>query len=105
MARAMKAKTGVRPVARARVCVAEPAQLCGVQKTTRELCRSAGFSEGAVFQAVIAVTELAYRLHLESARRVELKLSALRRKNGLELRAENVDPGGLASVRVRFPHE
>ena len=81
MARAIKSKVGKRPVARARICVAEPAQLCGVQKTTRELCRSAGFSEGAVFQAVIAVTELAYRLHLESARRVELRLSALRRKN------------------------
>ena len=105
MARAIKSKVGKRPVARARICVAEPAQLCGVQKTTRELCRSAGFSEGAVFQAVIAVTELAYRLHLESARRVELRLSALRRKNGLELRAENVGPGGRAPIRVSFPYE
>lgn len=105
MARAITSKAGKRPTAWARVCVAEPAHLCGVQKTTRELCRSAGFNESSVFQAVIAVTELAYRLHLESARRVELKLCALRRKNRLELRAENVDPGGRASVRVRFPHE
>lgn len=92
-------------MARARVCVDEPTHLCGVQKTTRALCRSAGFNESAVFQAVIAVTELAYRLFLERSRRVELKLSALRHRNGLELRAENVDPAGREPVRVSFPYE
>lgn len=105
MARAIKTKPGKGSIARAWVCVAEPTHLCGVQKTTRELCRSAGFNESAVFQAVIAVTELAYRLYLERARRVELKLSALRHRNGLELRAENVDPGGRPPVRVSFPYE
>ena len=89
---------------KAEVCVAEPSHLCGVQRTTRELCRAAGFDEAAVFQAVIAVTEFAYRLFLERSRRVDLKLSALRHKRGLELRAEDVDPAARALVRVSFPN-
>lgn len=89
---------------RAEVRVAEPSHLCGVQRATRELCRAAGFDEPAVFQAVIAVTDFAYRLLLERARRVDLKLSALRHKRGLELRAEDADPASRALVRVSFPN-
>lgn len=99
-------KAGAAPVAGAWVRVAEPLHLCRVQRTTRALCRSAGFNESAVFQAVIAVTELAYRLYLERSRRVDIKLSALRHKDGLELRAENVDPAGRRTLRISlpFPH-
>ena len=79
MAHARRTKADGRAVAKAWVRVAEPAHLCGVQKTTRQLCRSAGFDESAVFQSVIAVTDLAYRLYLERARSVDLKLSALDR--------------------------
>jgi hypothetical protein len=94
MARELKARTG-------KVSIAEPSHLCGVQAKTRELCRAAGFSEPAVFQAVIAVTEFAYGLFLKSSR-VELKLSAVRRGRSDELLAEN--PEGRAMIRVGFPH-
>lgn len=99
-------KAGAAPIDGAWVRVAAPLNLCRVQRTTRAFCRSAGFNESAVFQAVIAVTELAYRLYLERARRVDIKLSALRHKDGLELRAENIDPAGRRTVRVSlpFPH-
>lgn len=100
MPRALKLKAG-KP---AWVCVAEASHLCGVQRTTRELCRSAGFDESAVFQAVIAVTEFAYRLFIERSRRVELKLCAVRGPRGLELRAEDADAGRRELVRVSFPH-
>lgn len=103
MARASKTKASKGPIAKAWVSVEEPPHLCGVQRTTRVLCRSAGFHESAVFQAVIAVTELAYRLYLERARRVDIKLSALRHEDGLELRAENFEPSGRSPVRVSFP--
>lgn len=105
MARALKTKADWGASARATVTVAEPPHLCRVQSTTRALCRSIGFNESAVYQAMIAVTELAHRLFHERSRRVDIELSALRHKNGLELVAENVAPEGRAQVRVSFPHE
>jgi len=93
MAREVLTKTG-------KVRVAEPSHLCGVQAKTRELCRAAGFSEPAVFQAVIAVTEFAYALFLKSSS-IELKLSAVKRRSGAELLAEI--PKGRATMRVDYP--
>lgn len=81
--------------------VVKPSHLCGVQAKTREVCRAAGFSESAVFQAVIAVTEFAYGLFLKS-HRVELTLSAVSRRDGVELLAEI--PKGRATMRVGYPH-
>lgn len=66
-----------------KVRVEAPAHLCRVQSATRELARSAGFSEGGVFEAVIEATDSAYRLLLERARGVDLTLS-VRRRGGLE---------------------
>lgn len=83
---ARKSKPGRSLIAGATVCVAEPPDLCRVQRATRALCRSVGFDESDVYQAVIDVTERAYRLHLERARRVDIELSAHRRRDGLELR-------------------
>lgn len=98
-----RAHKAAQPPFDALIRVADPSQLCGVQRATRALCRSAGFDEPAVFQAVIAVTEFAYRLLLERSRRVDLRLSALRHKRSLELKAEDADPGSRALVRVSFP--
>ncbi len=86
-------------IARARLSVAEPGQLGRVQRETRAFCRRAGFSESGVFQAVIAVSELAFRLLGESEPRVDLELSAYRHRDGLELRAES----GAARVSLPFP--
>lgn len=91
-------------VATARVRVAAPPSLCLVQRTTRALCRSAGFSEDAVYESVVLVTDFAYRLCLERAGAVDIDLSALRHRDGLELRAENSAPGGPARrVSLPFP--
>lgn len=101
MAREGAPPEGKGPLARAKVSVAEPPHLCRVQSATRELCRSAGFSESAVFQAVIGVTDFAYGQYLENARPVDITLSALRHRDGLELRAENAS--SEAPARVSFP--
>ncbi|MCM2304720.1 MAG: hypothetical protein NDJ72_08460 [Elusimicrobia bacterium] len=101
MARERKSPDGARPIARAKVMVAEPPHLCRVQSATRALCRSAGFSESAVFQAVIGVTDFAYGQYLGSDRPVDIDLSALRHPDGLELRAEIAGPE--APARVSFP--
>lgn len=90
-------------IARARVSADEPGHLCRVQAETRAFCRRAGFNEAGVFQAVIAVSELAFRLLGETARSVELELSAFRRSGGLELRAETAPAPGCAPVRVSLP--
>ena len=90
-------------IAQAWVSVAQPPHLCRVQEMTRALCRSVGLNESAVYQTVIDVTELAYRLYLEQPRPVDIKLSALRHKDGLELRAENLGSKGRRRVRVSFP--
>lgn len=66
-----------------KVRVEAPPHLCRVQSATRELARSAGFSEAGVFEAVIEATDSAYRLLLERARGVDLTLS-VRRRGGLE---------------------
>ena len=89
--------------------VAEPAHLCKIQTTTRALCRSIGLGEPAVFQTVIAVTELAHRLFIERARSGSVELSAVRRKGGLGLEvcamsasAQGSPPVGLS---LTFPRE
>lgn len=66
-----------------KIRVEAPPHLCRVQRATRELCRSAGFSEAAVFEAVLEATDSAYRLLLERARAVDLTVS-VRRARGLE---------------------
>lgn len=86
-----------------KVSIAEPSHLCGVQRTTRALCRAAGFDESAVFQAVIAVTDFAYRLFLERSERVDLRLSAQRGPRRDELLAQDAG-AGQELVRVSFPH-
>lgn len=103
MARPRSTAKRKRPIATATVRVEAPPHLCRVQRTTRELCRSAGFSESAVFQSVIAVTDFAYRLHLERPRSVDIALSALRHRDGLELRAESAGPGDPSPDRVSLP--
>lgn len=103
MPRAPRPKAGKPSSPGTRVCVDDPSHLCGVQRTTRALCRSAGFDESAVFQAVIAVTEFAYRLLLERSERVELRLSALRERRSRVLLAEHAG-AGRELVRVSFPH-
>ena len=82
--------------------VAEAPHLCLVQAKTRELCRSAGLSESAVFQAGIAASELAHRLFIERSERGDVELSVARRGNGLvlEIRAENAGVEPLSPVRV-----
>ncbi len=74
-----------------RISISEPAHLCRVQTATRGFCRSIGMDESAVFEAVIAVTELAHRLFIERSRSGDLELVAVpdKRGLGLEIRAEN----------------
>lgn len=81
------------------VRVAEAPHLCRLQAATREICRAGGQGEAAVFEAVIAVTELAHRLFIEASRAGDVSLEVLRFKHGsaLEIRAE--DEGAAASRR------
>ena len=76
--------------------VTEPYHLCGVQMVTRELCRAIGFGEAGVFQAVIAVSELAHRHLIETARpgKVELSVIRMREGLGLEARVAGTDESG-----------
>lgn len=90
-------------IARALVSADEPGELCRVQSDTRAFCRGAGFSEAGVFQAVIAVSELAFRLLSETAGAVSLELSAYRHAGGLELRAESGPASGGDPVRISLP--
>lgn len=90
-------------IARARVSADDPGELCRVQSETRAFCRGAGFNEAGVFQAVIAVSELVFRLLDGTAETVELELSAYRHAGGLELRAETGPSVGGAPVRVSLP--
>ena len=93
--------------ARATVAVAMPGHLCRVQAATRELCRSVDLDESSVFQAVIAVSELAHRFFVEGAQCGDVELFAVRRKNGLSLgiRAQSTGATGFAMVRasLKFP--
>lgn len=90
-------------IARALVSAEDAGQMCRVQSETRALCRRAGFDEAGVFQAVIAVSELAFRLLSETAGAVSLELSAFRHAGGLELRAETGPASGGEPVRVSLP--
>lgn len=96
---------GQRPACAA-IRVAEPAHLPRLQGATRELCRSVGWNESAVFQAVIAVTELAHRLFVERAQGGSIELSAVRRKGGLELEVliENDGAPELSPVRASLAY-
>ena len=87
------------------VRVAEAPHLCRVQAATRVLCRSVGLSEGDVFSAVIAVTELAHRHFIEGARTGGVDLSIVRRRSGksLEIRARDSHAGAPASACLIFP--
>jgi hypothetical protein len=76
------------------VPVGSGGDLCAVQAAARRLGRSIDLGEGAVFEAVIAVTELAHRLLVETPRRGEVELSVVRLKAGLGLEARVVTAGG-----------
>jgi hypothetical protein len=99
---ARKSSSEERPRACATIHVATAPHLCQVQAMTRELCRSIGLGEPVVFQAVIAVTELAHRLFIERSLSGDIELSAVRRKSGLglEIRAEGAGAPGVPPVRV-----
>ncbi len=73
----------------ASVRIAEAVHLCRLQSTTRQLCRTAGFDESAVHQAVIAATEFAHRAFVEPSLDGDLEMSVIRRRAGcwMELRA------------------
>jgi hypothetical protein len=88
------------------IFVRDATHLCRVQSTTRELCRAIGQNESTVFQAVIAMTELAYHLFVESSHSGVLEVSAVKRKNGLglEVRAENGESRGLPPHRMRLSY-
>ena len=82
--------TALTAPASARIHVSKPSDLCQVQTATRGFCRSIGLDESAVFDAVIAVTELAHRLFIERARYGDIELSAVPGKRlALEVRAAN----------------
>lgn len=69
------------------VPVASGSDLCAVQAAARRMGRSIQLDEGIVFEAVIAVTELAHRLLVEVPRRGEVELSVVRLKAGPGLEA------------------
>jgi hypothetical protein len=90
------------------VRVAEAANLCRLQAATREMGRSAGLSEARVFEAVIAVTELAHRLFIEASACGDVELAAVRFRGGmgLDVRAASALEGGprpSVSARLSFP--
>ena len=99
-------KAPKRPI-RAAIDVAAPGHLCQVQATTRELCRSIDVDESSVFQAVIAVSELAHRLFIERARCGNVELSAVRGKDGLRLdvcaRLAGAPEDAEVRVSLKFP--
>lgn len=80
----------------ARIRVSRHADLCKLQMTTRGFCRSLGFDESAVFETVIAVTELAHRLFIEGTRGGAIELIASPGKAGIELEVR----AGTALVRT-----
>jgi hypothetical protein len=89
------------------VRVTDAHQLCRLQAETREMGRSIGLSEASVFEAVIAVSELAHRLYSECPRGVDVELAAVRLKGGLglDVRAECSDDDELrppVSARLVF---
>jgi hypothetical protein len=76
-------------------------RLSRLQGITRAYCRNVGLDEPSVFQAVIAVTELAHRLFTEKDECGSVELSAIRRGDGmaLDIRAENDAFRGRLPVR------
>lgn len=80
----------------AQIHVSRHADLSKLQMTTRGFCRSIGLDESAVFETVIAVTELAHRLFIEGARGGSIELIASPGKAGVELEVR----AGSALVRT-----
>lgn len=79
------------------VPVASGGDLRAVQAAARRLGRSIELGESAVFEAVIAVSELAHRLLVETPRTGEVELSVVRLKAGRGLEARVVLAGGAGS--------
>lgn len=87
--------------------VADGPHLCRLQAATREMGRAIGLSEARVFEAVIAVTELAHRLFIERRESGDVELAAVRLRDGvgLDVRAEAGAPDGArppVSARLTF---
>lgn len=76
------------------VPVSQGGDLCSVQAAARRLGRSIRLSEGAVFEAVIALTELAHRLLVETPRSGEVELSVVRVGAGRGLEARVIFSDG-----------
>jgi len=84
--------------------VSQPVHLCRLQAATREFCRTVGLGEPHVFDAVIAVTELAHDRFIARGRRGRVELSAVRGPGGITLEFEARDDGAAddAPTRVRL---
>jgi hypothetical protein len=82
--------------------IASAQYLSRLQGITRGYCRTAGLDESSVFEAVIAVTELAHRLFTEPELAGSVELSAVRRSRGiaLEILAVNAGHEDRPSVRA-----
>lgn len=90
------------------VPVTRGGDLCAVQAAARRLGRAVRFSEAAVFETVIAVTELAHRLLVETPRAGEVELAVVRMKAGRGLEARVVLAGGgepTTAASLFFPPE
>jgi hypothetical protein len=70
------------------VTVTGPEHLCAVQIATRQFCRAIEFNEGAVFDAIIGVSEMAHRILIEKTRGGKVKLCAVKMKGGYALEAQ-----------------
>jgi hypothetical protein len=71
----------------ATILVSEPVHLCSAQWATREICRTLGFDEAGVYQAVITVTEFAHKEFIDAGRSGKLHLAAVRSRGKLALEA------------------
>lgn len=71
--------------------------LAAVQAAARRLGRSIDLGEGAVFEAVIAVSSLAHRFLVETPRSGEVELSVVRLKAGRGLEARVLLAGGTGA--------
>jgi hypothetical protein len=103
--RARRTEPGSAEIVRSTIVrVSEPPHLCRVQAATRELCRSVGLDEGDVFTAVIAVSELAHRLFIETGLAGRIEIELIRRRSALllEARVENPPPGAASRVALSF---
>jgi hypothetical protein len=75
------------PGGSATILVSEAAHLCSAQWATREMCRTLGFDEAGVYQAVITVTEFAHKEFIDAGRSGKLHLAAVRSRGKLALEA------------------